>query len=272
MKIIGFLNEKGGVGKSTLSTVMAAMLAAMPRQNGKGHRVVFIDADPQGNSTEFFGLSKAPNFYNFLTLPESELSKVPITRRVASQHYTDTPDNAGELYVIGGDVTTRHLSSMMENKTLSPGIARQRALLLARFADYVIFDTAPTPSDLLKSVVAACDLLFMPTECEPFSGLQGLPDTKAHAENVEALAKGKGIDASKLAAIIPNMVKKSSAVHTSILNILRNTYGELVWEEVPETETIKQSHLQQKSLNLLYPRTKVTKLLWTFAHRIEAMS
>lgn len=266
MRTFVFLNEKGGVGKSSLSTLIAAMLAA------SGHRVVFIDADPQGNSTEFFGLTKAPNFYDFLTVPASDLPKTSITRRVLAEHFTTDPNCTGELHVIGGDVSTRHLASMIENNKLPSGIVRQRVSLLNRFADYVIFDTAPTPSDLLKSVVAAGDWLIMPTECEAFSGLQGVPDTKSHADHVAALGETRGIEASKLAAIIPNKVKAKSAVDTSILTTLQETYGDLVWEQIPYTETIKQAHLQRKSLHVLYPRTKVTKLLWTFAHRIEAMT
>lgn len=266
MKVLVFLNEKGGVGKSTLSTIIAAMLAAM------GYRVVFIDADPQGNSTEFFGLTKAPSFYKFLTVPQNELAQANVTRKVAPEHYTTDPNCPGVLHIIGGDVTTRHLASMIENKQLSPGIVRQRTGLLNPVADYVIYDTAPTPSDLLKAVVAAGDLLFMPTECEPFSGFQGVPDTKAHTGNLAKLAEDRGIDASRLAGILPNMYVKKSAVHNSVLTTLRETYGSLVWQEVPETETIKQSHLQRKSLHVLYPRTKVTKLLWSFAQRIEAMA
>ena len=43
MKVLTLLNEKGGVGKTTLTTHIAAGLAIM------GYRVVLIDADPQAN-------------------------------------------------------------------------------------------------------------------------------------------------------------------------------------------------------------------------------
>lgn len=47
MKIISFLNEKGGPGKSTLATNVAT---ALHRQ---GKRVVLVDADPQGTSRDW---------------------------------------------------------------------------------------------------------------------------------------------------------------------------------------------------------------------------
>ena len=45
-KTICFFNNKGGVGKTTTSTNVAAGLAS-----GLGKRVLYIDLDPQCNST-----------------------------------------------------------------------------------------------------------------------------------------------------------------------------------------------------------------------------
>lgn len=47
-EVIAFCNNKGGVGKSSVSQQIALRLAAL------GYKVLVLDADPQGNSTNYF--------------------------------------------------------------------------------------------------------------------------------------------------------------------------------------------------------------------------
>ena len=60
MKVLTFLNEKGGVGKTTLTSTIGAGLAIM------GYRVLLIDADPQGHLTISYGLKKHHSLYDLL--------------------------------------------------------------------------------------------------------------------------------------------------------------------------------------------------------------
>ena len=54
--IISFLNQKGGVGKTTLSINVAAYLAT------QGHRVLLIDADKQGSASTWASLREDAPF------------------------------------------------------------------------------------------------------------------------------------------------------------------------------------------------------------------
>lgn len=69
MKVIGFLNQKGGVGKTTLAVHVADALAR------QGRRVLLVDADPQGSALDWAASRRGEPLFAVAGLPRPSIHK-----------------------------------------------------------------------------------------------------------------------------------------------------------------------------------------------------
>jgi chromosome partitioning protein len=112
--IIAVLNQKGGVGKTTLSVNLAAALALA------GQRVLLIDADPQGSALDWQAARKGESLFPVVGMAKPTLHK-------------DVPDLAGgyDHVVIDGPPRVNDLA---------------KSAILA--ADRVLIPVQPSPYDV----------------------------------------------------------------------------------------------------------------------------
>jgi chromosome partitioning protein len=96
MPVIALLNQKGGVGKTTLSVHIATALAAGTEP--ERHTVLLIDADPQGSALDWAAQRTAPARFPVIGLPKPTLHReMPSLGQGYEWVIIDGPPRVGDL-------------------------------------------------------------------------------------------------------------------------------------------------------------------------------
>ena len=221
MKIITLLNEKGGVGKTTLSTHLAAYLAL------QGKKVILVDADPQAHATVMLGIAKSPGFYDLMVRDDSFQS---VLRMVSTEVYEIVGEETkGALYLVPSNVETRNIANSISDAFAIAEKFRE----VEDFVDVVIFDTSPTPSLLHGAIYIATDAIVYPTKCE-FLSFDGLVESMKHRSQAENHRKRWGLNPIHLLGIIPTMFRGKTLEHTENLAEMKKMFGDAVWKPIPQ--------------------------------------
>lgn len=242
MKILTFLNEKGGVGKTTLAGTIGAGLAIM------GYRVLLVDADPQGHLTISFGIKKMHSLYDLL-VRDAEFNDSGIVHTIPPDTYAlpnaKQPD-AGRLFIIPGNRETRLIAQALDSE---PFAIRNRMAELAEadIVDFVIFDTSPTPSAFHALIYLATDHILYPTEVTYLS-FDGLVASIQSTTGYSKKKQDSGLGEIKLTGIIPTKFRAKTLEHQEKLKSLKQGFGDLVWQPLPMSVVWEECLARRRSI------------------------
>lgn len=176
MKVISFVNMKGGVAKTTLAVNVADCLV---RRHGA--RVVIVDIDPQFNATQTLVsgatyVEQLQNGGHTIVQVFDDLGR-PVASTVSGSSIRP-PERLEDIlpWVIRDGLLL--LPGHLELYRLEMGGGQGRENRLRRYMDilrqrgdidYVIVDTPPTPSAWMSSALIASDYYVVPVKPEPLS-------------------------------------------------------------------------------------------------------
>jgi chromosome partitioning protein len=158
MKVLTVGNHKGGCGKTTTASNVAAYLAL------SGKNVLLIDLDPQGAATLGLGIDKKNLKLQMYDVMRGETTLKDIA------HSTEIPG----LEVAPCDLKLITIEHELATQPGREFILKERLENLDKTKyDYIVIDTPPNLSILTLNSLIACDELIIPVQCEYYA-LEGV--------------------------------------------------------------------------------------------------
>ena len=239
-------NQKGGVGKSTITCNLAAISAV------EGKRTLVLDLDIQGNATQYLLGEKvvdsdrtvAKFFKDSLSLGLFGSNHAGLENVI---HETPFPN----LYIIPSHPELEPLQSRLESRYKI--FKLKEALEQLQEFDAIYIDTPPILNFYSQSALIAAHKCLIPFDCDAFSRealfklMQTLAEVKAdHNQDLE------------IEGIVVNQYQKQANLPRQLVEELIGMGHPVLESKISPSVKVRESHSESKPLVHYAPYHKLT--------------
>ena len=239
-KIICVGNQKGGIGKTTTATNLAAML------NKRGKKTLLIDADAQGNSSDTYRaeIEGMSTIYDLLL----EEEKPDINDIIQKTEIGD---------IIPSDPLLREADTKLPVSDTEGYTVLKEALSKLKGYEYVIIDTNPALNMPFKNALVAADTLIIPltTSRYAITALDDLMQTIDDAKILNDKLKVSGILLINYKATT-NIAKDT---HKELINFATKMDTKLFETVIRACVKVEEAQAVRTTLDKYSPRCNATK-------------
>jgi len=237
MKAIIFTNQKGGVGKTTLTRELGIALSL------RGRSVLLIDSDPQGNLTKSLNDTEGPGLYEAF---EGEKPAFRDIRTGLSLLAGDSRLAALEKRYLGDVDAYEKLTAIFES-----GVADS--------FDLVLIDSPPSLGIMTLNGLAAANFFAIPLRPSLYS-LQGTNDLLASVSKVKK-SLNPGLE---LLGVILNDYLPGPIISRQIRSEIEEGFGDKVFAQVV-SRTVKVEEAIANRRGVVEEETKIAVEIMSFA-------
>lgn len=214
-----FLNQKGGVGKTTTCVNLGSSLCAM------GYKVLLVDFDSQGNLTgAVSGDGRKATMYDVITgsvLAEDAVQETPFQN----------------LYLIPSSLDLAGLNVELVDEEERNFFLRNKIASLDSLFDFIFVDCPPSLGVITMNALAWAESIIIPMQCEYFA-MEGLNLLMRTVSNVR---KALNPDI-RILGIVFTMFSKRNRLNADVVQDTTSFFPELVFKTViPRTVRLAEA-------------------------------
>ena len=211
MKTISFVNQKGGVGKTTSCINIGAALCEA------GRRVLLIDMDAQGSLTKSTGLAALPEG----TATVSDI----LTGKTDAENALIRREGSPDL--IPGDIRLSGVEVELIGAAGRDFILKEAIEPLEEAYDYALIDCSPSLSVLTLMALTASDRYIIPVAAQymPLDGIVQLMHTVD-------LVKRRMNPELDLTGVIVTLYDARRSLDKTILDAIRQQFGDTLFSDI----------------------------------------
>jgi chromosome partitioning protein len=218
-----FLNQKGGVGKTTSVVNVGAGLSIL------GRKVLIIDLDPQGHLTSFLGIGPEEIDYTIYDVMRGRVHprEAIITRPLRARIYVGDDEKQLSMSVIPAaldlsDADTAFANTFEREHLLKRAIAR-----INGDYDYILFDCPPSLGLITVNALVASKKVFIPIQTE-FLALKSLESLLEKIESVMSELNPELL----IGGLIATRYDGRKVLSRNVVETLKEQYGALLLDTV----------------------------------------